>query len=387
MGLNPICRYGSKPGSSMNVLLFGYCHGQGGIQTHTKNLTEGLRERGHKVSVISPQPMAAHEEVDLCQDVSEYQQSYSSFFELVRLVRSRHVDVAVVTGTGWLTMAGALLLPRPCRRVFFEVMSGARNRNFDPRSLVHFGFDAVVGQGSPVTRRFIDEFGWRDATATIPALPEPLERRTSIPRQNSRDVSEGVRFAHFGRLAAHKNVRLLVDRFKDYAPDGSTLDIWGEGPDLDLIARSISQNGLNNHITLRGRYPDGQAYVELLQSYDLKLLPTVGEEGAPLVLLEAMACGLPFVANGVGGIPDYTNPDCVVTDGDIRNFVSAVTTMVHRLQSGNINQSRLQRCYDASFRFTRLVDRWEGLLMSIVHQVPELKHTVPGGPTDGPSTV
>jgi glycosyltransferase involved in cell wall biosynthesis len=301
------------------------------------------------------------------------QDIYGGLSKAVRIMRKEPADIAIVTGTGWKAMGSVALLPRNCRKVFFEVMSGARLRWLDPRMLVHLGFDAVVGQAKPVEARFKFQFGWRGPSAAIPALPEPLELNCQIPPRTTRALCGGapLRFAFFGRLAPHKRADLLIDRWYDYAPAGSTLDIWGSGSEASCLRSMIDSRGLQKSIALRGRYPDGAAYVKLLQSYDLSLLPTVGNEGAPLVLLESMACGLPFVANGVGGIPDYTNPDCAITGGDIEEFVPAVQSMVGKLQNGGIDPGRLQRHYQTQFSFVRLIDRWERFLCKLVGSISD----------------
>ena len=342
----------------MNIALISYMHGKGGIQTHTRFLAEGLRERGHTVRVISPAPMAAH-----ChsEDSPDFQ-VYSSLLSLVSIIREFAPNVAMVTGTGWKSMLGVLTAGQSCRKVFFEVMSGARVKFADPRLLSRFGFDAIIGQGVPVTKRFVREFGWRGRAETIPALPEPLERQFSIPSRLPRSVKDGIRFAYFGRLEPSKNVRLLIESFSEFADDKASLDIWGSGSDAEALFRLIEAHKLNKRVSLRGPYPEGQAYVELLQCCDLLLLPTVAEEGAPLVLLEAMACGLPFVANGMGGIPDYANSDCLITDGDIAKFIPSVRAMVARLESGDIDFARLQAHYHRHFSFIKLIDRWDAFL-------------------------
>lgn len=124
----------------------------------------------------------------------------------------------------------------------------------------------------------------------------------------------------------------------------------------------ITAAGLADTIALKGRYPDGSAYIDLLKGYDVTLLPTIGEEGAPLVLLESMACGVPFVANGMGGIPDYANPDSAITSGDIQEFTPAVCDILARVRAGTIDRARLQGHYRSTFSTPVLTDRWETFL-------------------------
>lgn len=351
----------------MKILLVGYMFGRGGIQTHTHYLAVGLCERGHQVTVVTPAPVSP-KHLELRTDGQYALHVYGGIADVMRGFGLPPHDTAVVCGTGWKAMAGVLALPRGCRRVFFEVMSGARLRLLDPRIMIHLGFDAIVGQGTAVEGRFIEAFGWAGTSSTIPALPEPLERTCNIHARVSRrpDDRSPVRFVYFGRLAAHKGVALLIDRWNEYAPLGSTLDIFGSGPEESALAKRIARAGLGQSIRLCGRYPDGQEYVDLTKTFDLKLLPTVGDEGAPLVLLEAMACGLPFVANGVGGIPDYANPDCAITSGDVGEFIPALRDMVARLQRGEIDNLRLQDFYLKGFSFEGLVDRWESFLCNLV---------------------
>ena len=277
------------------------------------------------------------------------------------------IDVAVVCGTGWAAMGGVRLNRSIRKRVFFEVMSGEKFSWRDPRSLVHAGYDAIVGQASPVEARFNDEFNWSGPSITIPALPEPLERSTSIPgraKSDLRPVGE-LRLAYFGRLAAHKGVDFLVDQWSSLSHYATSLDVWGTGEEFEALTHQIEQLGLSDQIRLCGRYPEGSAYVELLQNYDLKLLPTVGSEGAPLVLLEAMACGLPFIANGVGGIPDYANDDVRITDGNIQDFLPLLEDWIRQHEKGDVDPARLQRHYQTHYAFDVLVDRWEDFFEAI----------------------
>jgi glycosyltransferase involved in cell wall biosynthesis len=351
----------------LRILLLGYIYGRGGIQTHTNWLARGLVERGHDVTVVTPSRM--RDEIESLPVAAPYEIiEYRRASDIFGSFKSRkQFDVAVISGTGWRAMAGALCLSQ-CTKVFFEVMSGKRGKLLDPRYMVHLGFGAVVGQSSHVEHAFRTSFQWSKESVTIPALPEPLERAAEIPvRVSVSPSSRKIKCAYFGRLDPHKGVSYLVENWSSLLNAEGTLDIFGSGPEYDGLKRTIGQRNLGDQIQLMGPYPSGSEYVSLMQNYDLKLLPTVGDEGAPLVLLEAMAAGLPFVANGVGGIPQYANEDCEITSGDIAEFALHVQRLVSKLRAGTINHSRLQDFYVENFSHRVLTDRWEAFLTKITH--------------------
>lgn len=109
------------------------------------------------------------------------------------------------------------------------------------------------------------------------------------------------------RLSPEKNIpnliraaRLVADRDPDFR-----LEIAGDGPDRNHIARLIDDLGLANMVKCLGEVHDVPA---LLARAGLFVLPSKSE-GISLTLLEAMARGLPVVATSVGGNPE------VVLDG------------------------------------------------------------------------
>jgi glycosyltransferase involved in cell wall biosynthesis len=347
------------------IALVGYLFGDGGIQSHTRQLAMGLAARGHRVVVFTPSAfdVPTHAVDDQPYEVVIYPKGWRGLWQLTRQLQRRRPEVIVVTGYGWNAMIAAIACRSIRRRVFFEVMSGDRGSRRDPRVLVRAGFQHLVGQAAPVTERFVQSFGYRGPSTTIPALSDPLESTGAVARAVAHRVPMGTaRGAYFGRLISYKNPLWLVQQWKQLAPAIGSLDIHGTGPEADAITQAIAEHNLGDRIRLHGRYPAGADYARLLQQYDLVLLPTVGWEGAPLVLLESMCCGVPFVANGMGGIPDYTNPDCRITSGDIQEFLPAVTSIALSLDQCHIDHARLQHHYHTHFSNQRLIDRWESLL-------------------------
>jgi len=77
--------------------------------------------------------------------------------------------------------------------------------------------------------------------------------------------------------------------------------IVGDGPlrrDLERLAETL---GLRAAVVFTGHRTD---VPDLMQAMDLFVLPSLFGEGLPMVVLEAMAAGVPVVATRVEGIPE-----------------------------------------------------------------------------------
>jgi glycosyltransferase involved in cell wall biosynthesis len=356
----------------MKILLAGNLRGQGGIQSHLKWLSKALGEEGLEVMILSltiPKgsgnnlPEFPTIEESNIQIVYCNSSKWRRLTEITAIIKKFSPDAYLAVGTGWNLFIPPLLSGVKTRKIFHEVMSGVPNGWSDSRWIVRWFFDEVIGQSPTIAKTFAECFGWKKALIAIPAMPEPLELTASLPQIVSKKVELGkAKAALFSRLVPHKQAFWLVqqwDLLKDFLGE---LHIHGSGPEESLIREYIADQKIGDRVKCFGRYPEGQAYVDLLSSYDLTLLPTIGAEGAPLVLLESMACGVPFVAYGVGGILDYDNPNVVIVNPQHKVFISGVEQMSNNLAQGEINQQELQRFYLDNYSFKVLKKAWLSFL-------------------------
>lgn len=82
----------------------------------------------------------------------------------------------------------------------------------------------------------------------------------------------------------------------------------GDGPDRAQLSERIDAAGLTDHVQLLGLRTRDQV-VELVRDADVVAAPSVPSrsgrrEGIPVVLMEAMACGVAVVASDLTGIPE-----------------------------------------------------------------------------------
>lgn len=113
-----------------------------------------------------------------------------------------------------------------------------------------------------------------------------------------------------GNLIPIKGIQNLIDVFQKYLlnenPEANLL-IIGAGPLRKLLEKKIEKINSGNRISILGARPHSEIPVWMNAS-DLLCLPSYSE-GFPVTLIEARACGLPFVASRVGGIPELINPE------------------------------------------------------------------------------
>lgn len=139
-----------------------------------------------------------------------------------------------------------------------------------------------------LTQRDADRFE-RDGFNNVAVMPNPL---TFYPDRASALSAKTV--INVGRYHEQKNQRALIDAFAlvhARYPDW-TLRLVGEGPLEAQLRDQIGSFGLAGSVELTG--PSQRVEAELLASSIFALSSDF--EGLPLVLTEAMACGVPCVS-------------------------------------------------------------------------------------------
>jgi glycosyltransferase involved in cell wall biosynthesis len=98
----------------------------------------------------------------------------------------------------------------------------------------------------------------------------------------------------------------------------------GDGPERARIEGIARENGLDGRVRFAGERPPEEMPL-YYQAADLFLHPST-REGHPNVVLEALACAVPVVASGAGGIPETVGSEggAIVEGDDPRAFARSI---------------------------------------------------------------
>lgn len=139
----------------------------------------------------------------------------------------------------------------------------------------------------------------------------------------------------------NKGFDILVDAFAQASfPDNVQLEIIGGGPDLPFIANKIASYGLSKQIRLLGVMPPEEVSNHLCQSDCFVLSSRI--ETFAIVVIEAMAKGLPIIATRCGGPETFLRPEhgILIDKEDTNQLSSAMKYMVEHYKDYDLNDIR-----------------------------------------------
>jgi len=185
-------------------------------------------------------------------------------------------------------------------------------------------------------------------------LFHPTKRST--PLRESLGLTEKFVFIHVGRLAAEKNVHVVLDAFRqarELLPRGSVhLLVAGSGPaEAELRRRAPESVSFLGNLDRQNRLPDMYASADAFVF--ASLTETLG-----LVVLEAMASGLPVVAVAAGGVVDHLRDE----ENGLAVPPAGLTTMTDGLKERMVRLVRdpqLRRALALEARQTAEARSWQ----------------------------
>jgi glycosyltransferase involved in cell wall biosynthesis len=288
----------------------------GGQELATLRYAEGLKKRGHRVVlVIQPDsPMRGPvSKMDII--VEPVRMSKAGFvgavLDLMRIMNRYQVQVVQSNSSldSWLLSVAVRLAHR--RPLFIRVrhISAPLKKSLFTQLLYKRLIDHIVVTGRDLARKGLVERDGIDASR-VSAIPIGYDQSLFKPFPSYRDLRKGLGLSKDHNLVGiiaylrhYKGHKVLIEAAQivcQQVPE-VTFVIVGEGPEEANIRSFIRESGLEKRVFMLGYRED---LLDIYQSLDLFVHPSIEAETLPQSILQAMAMGKPVISTPVGSIPE-----------------------------------------------------------------------------------
>jgi glycosyltransferase involved in cell wall biosynthesis len=180
-------------------------------------------------------------------------------------------------------------------------------------------------------------------------------------------LSNRAGFALFvGRLSPEKGVRTLLEGWSQVDPR-HRLRIVGDGPLSNLVQETEARTG--NIEWLRWKSRD--EVQQLMREASLLIFPSQWYEGFPMVIVEALAAGLPALASDTGGLPSLiegSKTSFLFRTGDAADLANKAEELLSNRQlleqTGRRARAAFEAKYTAEKNYQALMSIYESVILS-----------------------
>lgn len=341
----------------MRLLTFLHAFGPGGVERDALRLWRALGSAGVDVRLVMGRETGAmRAEADglawtALDGASDRTAGYETLWmirHLPRLVQAEQPDLLLCPGNAYSVVAVALrlIMGRRCPPILIKISNDLERRDMvlPVRALYHLwvrlqmhAFAHVIAM-APVAADEIGRIG-RVPPQRITTIPNPCFTEAGLARlaaacEERRASGKGTRFLAVGRLARQKNFANLMAAFAAMAGPDDRLVIAGEGAERARLEALAVALGISGRVQLPGHVGD---VAPLMAAADVFVLSS-DYEGLGVVVLEALAAGLPVVATDCcAAMPDLLAGGAfgaLVPPRDSRALAGAMAEVAARVGQG-----------------------------------------------------
>lgn len=378
----------------MNILIvtqFFFPDTIGGAGRYARDLAAGLVARGHRVVVLTSQPVGTPAEelldgirvvrygslrrwwhvpaslVAVCRlfrrlhrqqpfDLISIHQSLPALALLLER-RARRLGWVYHFHSPWAQESRIIHAPRwwhPATHMRLWIMQGIERgvlRHAQCRVTLSKSMKAVL----LATHRLPTETvcvipGWVDGRHFQPAASAAADIRRQLGLPLDRQILLTVRnlMPRMNLDGLLRAMRIVVNERPD-----TLLLIGGAGPLAASLRALVASLRLEEHVRLLGKIPEPQL-AQWYQAADLFVVPSKALEGFGLATMEALACGTPVVGTPIGGTQELLtqfDPSLVCDSTHPRAMASAILRTLPRCAEPAARRALRQRCLAFAARF------------------------------------
>jgi len=378
-----------------------------GVSTSIETFRHELRELGHTVHLIAPEyPTASSDESDIMRvpsrqlpfDPEDRLMKFSWVIDRIEKLRDEHYDVLHIQTpfvAHYLGIKLSRLLGIPCIETYHTFFEEYLHHYipFVPKSIMssvarrfsrHQGnsLDGMIIPSRPMME-VLRDYGVTTYAEVIPTGLEPESFVTGNRadfRKKYNIPPDRPMLLFVGRVAHEKNIQFLlqvVNRARLDVPQILLL-IAGEGPARSALEHEVLRMGLSEHITFIGYLDRHTELNSCYHSADIFVFSSRTETQG-LVLLEAMAQGIPVVSTAEMGTRDVLREGAGVwiAKEEAEDFSGKVVAMLGdagvRARLGEAGREYAHG-WSARKQAERMVNFYQHVMVSVNRDKPDFQH-------------
>ena len=295
----------------------------GGVEIHLLNLIEGMVEKGYQVFVICPwgemveKYFEAGAEVRI--DYPKIDLGLFYIFRLIKFIRRNKIDIlhahqlkTVVNGLIAGKIAGVPLkiahIHTPLSQWPVSPIKKYLNilNIFVNKIVTNLCADKVVALTEATKKERIE--GERIDPKKIVVIPNAVRLERDEEMKRCRDDEAKITIGTLGRLTVEKDQKCFVAAIPHLLTSSIphlNFIIAGEGVLRTELEQQVKDLGVEDKVTFLGFVPENKK-IEVYSSFDIFVFPSLAE-GFGIVLIEAMALGLPCVVSDLPVLKEVGN--------------------------------------------------------------------------------
>lgn len=366
----------------------------GGIQNITITKANGLAQMGHQVWIIvTDNKRPALHPVDpkvqvINLEINYFEDDWKSKYYVIKSIitkRKRHKkiiskvlneinpDVIISTGTSEKNFLPNIKLKST--PIFIREIHNQKGYRFShARSLIgkimallgnwyDYSWNIKKYDQIVILTNEDKELNWKN-NKEVSVIGNPVTFDANITTAPLTDK----KFITAGRLVHQKNHKSLINAWKivnQKHPDW-LLEIWGDGVLKNELSKQIDTLGLNNKVLLKGYTNDIISQMQKVSGYVLSSL----FEGMPLVLIEAMSCGLPIVSYtcqcGPKDLIDHGKNGFLCDVNDEKKLAEYICTIIED-DKLRINMGKASKEKSEEFKIEKIAAKWVTLFQQLIN--------------------
>ncbi|CBW25289.1 putative glycosyl transferase [Halobacteriovorax marinus SJ] len=152
--------------------------------------------------------------------------------------------------------------------------------------------------------------------------------------------------------------------------ENAFLIIEGDGEELNNIQKDIENLNLKNFTLLIKRE---ERIFNLINAFDVLVLPSIYNEDFPNIIIEAMSLEKPVVATRIAGIPEQIDQDktgLIVKPKDVEELTSSLSSLIYdremREKMGQFGKVKFEQKYEVNVSISNYIDLYTNQNLELI---------------------